>query len=71
MITIDCIMATKIDLPGTDNSVDLSDPSGSVMTLLTTILGFGFVAMTASLGVKLWNKVAENTPDQLQTVDLI
>lgn len=64
-------MATKVDIPGTDNSVDLSDPMGATKTIGMTVLGFGIAAGAAALGVKLWNKVAENTPDQLQTVDVI
>ena len=64
-------MATKVDIPGTDNSVDFSDPGGAAKTIVMTIVGFSIAAAAASLGVKLWNKVAENTPDQLQTVDVI
>jgi hypothetical protein len=64
-------MANMIDIPGTDNKVDPTDPVGAAKTLVMTILGFAIAAMTAAVGVKLWNRIAQNTPDQLQTVDLI
>jgi hypothetical protein len=56
-------MATKIGIPGTDEEVDTSDASGSAMSVVTAILSFGLAAMAASLGVKIWNMVADKTPD--------
>lgn len=63
-------MATKIDIPGTDNSVDPTDISGTAKTLVTTILGFGIAAMAASLGVKLWNRVSQ-TSDSLSEIEVL
>lgn len=64
-------MASKIDIPGTDNSVDPTDPMGALKTIALTVIGFMIAAGAASAGVKLWNQVAKNTPDQFQQVDLI
>ena len=63
-------MATEIDIPGTEESVDPMDPAGTVKTLITTILGFGLAAMAASLGIALWNRVSE-TSDQFDEIEVI
>ena len=63
-------MATEIDIPGTEESVDPMDPAGTVKTLVTTILGFGLAAMAASLGIALWNRVSE-TSDQFDEIEVI
>jgi len=64
-------MPKMIDIPGTDNKVDPTDPVQAIRTLVMTVLGFMLAAATAAIGVKLWNRVADNTPDELQRVDLI
>jgi len=63
-------MATKIDIPGTDNSLDPMDLSGSAKTLVTTILGFGIAAMAASIGVRLWNRISQSS-EQLNEIEVL
>lgn len=64
-------MASKIDIPGSGQTVNLSNPVGSLKGFGMAVLAFMLAAAAGSLGVKLYNVVANNTPDQLETVDVI
>lgn len=64
-------MASKIYIPGSGQTVNLSNPVGSLKGFGMAVLAFMLAAAAGSLGVKLYNVVANNTPDQLETVDVI
>lgn len=64
-------MASKLDIPGSGQTVNLSNPVGSLKGFGMAVLAFMLAAAAGSLGVKLYNVVANNTPDQLETVDVI
>ena len=64
-------MASKIDIPGSGQTVDLSNPVGSLKGFGMAAIAFMLAAAAGSIGVKMYNMLAANTPDQFQKVDLI
>ena len=64
-------MASKVDIPGSGQTVDLSDPTGSLKGFGMAAIAFMLAAAAGSLGVKLYNVVANNTPDTIQPVEVI
>ena len=64
-------MASKIDIPGSGQTVNLSNPVGSLKGFGMAVLAFMLAAAAGSLGVKLYNVVANNTPDTVEPVEVI
>ena len=64
-------MASKVDIPGSGQTVDLSNPTSAIKSFGMAALAFMLAAAAGSVGVRLYNAVAESTPDQIQKVDLI
>lgn len=54
-------MPTKVDIPGTDQDVNLSDPVGSVKSLVMAGFAFMLAIVAAVLGQKMYNAVASTT----------
>ena len=64
-------MATKVSIPGSGQTVDLSSPGDALRSFLMASVAFGLAAAAGAIGVKMYNVVANNTPDAVQTVDVI
>lgn len=65
-------MPTMVDVPGTDQSVDFSNPGSAIKSFLMAVLAFMLAAAAGSLGVKLYNYFAEATPDAAgETVEVL
>lgn len=62
-------MATEVDIPGTDQDVDLSDPVGSVKSLLMAGFAFMLAIVAGVLGQRMYNLVANST--SVEEVDKI
>ena len=63
-------MATKIDIPGTGQDVDLSSPTNGLMDSVKIVLGFAMAAAFASIGIGLCNRAAQ-TPDSVDEIEVI
>lgn len=64
-------MATKIDIPVVGESVDPTDPGGSVRTFIMSSIGAMLMFAVFALGQWMWNQVANSTPDVAQEVEVI
>lgn len=63
-------MASKVEIPGTDQMVNLSDPVGSVRSLLMAGFAFMLAILAGVIGQKMYNLVASTT-DVTNEVDKI
>lgn len=63
-------MASKIDAPFVDAQVDPSDPAGSAMSILYGIIGVAVAFLVFAGGQKLYNAIAQNTPDAVQPAEV-
>jgi hypothetical protein len=54
-------MASKVEIPGTDQNVNLSDPLGSVRSLLMAGFAFMLAIVAGVIGQKMYNVVASTT----------
>ena len=57
-------------MPGTGQSVNPTDVSGTGKTLLLTAVGFGLTAGVASVGVRMWNRASQST-DQFEKIEVL
>lgn len=65
-------MASKIDIPGSGQTVDLSSPVDGLKGFGMATLAFMLAAAAGSAGVWLYNNVvAANTPDQIGKVEVL
>ena len=46
----------KTDIPFTDSSVSTDDPSGTLMTVVMLIIGFGIFSMASNIGEYLGDR---------------
>ena len=63
-------MATKIDIPGTGQDVDLSSPTNGLMDSVKIVLGFAMAAAFASIGIGLFNRASQTT-DRVDEIEVI
>lgn len=62
-------MASKVEIPGTDQNVNLSDPVGSVKSLIMAGFAFMLAIVAGVLGQRMYNLVASST--SVEEVDKI
>lgn len=63
-------MATKVDVPGTDEDVDLTSPTDIIMTFVTVMIGILFVLGAGAAANRAFNFLAGQS-DSLEEVDLV
>lgn len=65
-------MASKIEIPGSGQTVDFSSPGSALRSFVMAVVAFMLAAAAGSLGVKLYNYFAEATPDAAgETVEVL
>lgn len=55
-------MATRIDVPGTDTDLDLSDPLGAGASFVKLVVGFMIVGGAIMLAQMAWNRASDASP---------
>ena len=64
-------MASKVKIPGSGQSIDFGDPLGSLKSFVMAAFAFMLAIAAGVVAEKMYNAVADNTPDQVNEVDLI
>ena len=54
-------MATQIDVPVADTSVDVTDPVGAGKSLILGAVGFTILFAMIAAGRTVWNSIADQT----------
>lgn len=61
----------RVEAPFVDAKIDTGDLSGSASSVGKASLGVALSLGVFAAGRHLWNRFAEATPDQIQTVEVL